>query len=291
MDMESRDNRAVDIARDSGAADAEAAILGEDTLVDRAVSAAMWGIGAGWLAGMMGAQIVLHRRFTGAQLHPLARLYTMGQVLLTGTSLRHVVHPDIDPDRPYMFFQNHVNHLDHCTMYNSTPHFKQGVELEAHFKYPIYGEYMRRRGTIPVSQDLPGLKLLLSRMREEIDAGHSLLVFPEGTRTLDGNLGNLRSGVFRIAQQLKVPIVPVTVTGMYRVMRKGSLMIRPGYDVTVYCDKPIETTDYKRTETDILMQDVGDVMRGRLQAYWQQSNGRPRPRWPLPIPTWSKMTG
>ena len=62
---------------------------------------------------------------------------------MLGTRLRHEVHPDVDPARPYMFVQNHVNLLDHCTVYNATPHFKQGVELAKHFEIPVYGWFMR----------------------------------------------------------------------------------------------------------------------------------------------------
>ena len=164
-----------------------------------------------------------------------------------------------------MFFQNHVNHLDHCTAYCATRHFKQGVELEEHFRYPIYGRYMRSRGTIPVRRgDAAQLRELIKRMRDEIAQGHSLLVFPEGTRTLTGQLGEFQPGVFRIVQQIGAPIVPVTVTGMYRVMRKGSYLIRPGYDVTVYCDAPIETRGLSRRDVPALMERVRIAMGARL---------------------------
>ena len=199
----------------------------------------------------------------------LERLYTRGQVALTGSHWRAVVDPAIDPKRAYMFFQNHVNHLDHCTAYAATPHFKQGVELDAHFAYPIYGAFMRSRGTIPVERgSMRGMVNLMKRMRAEIEQGHSLLVFPEGTRTVTGNLGELQQGVFRIAVQLGAPIVPVTVTGMYRVMRKGSYLIRPGHEVTVYCDAPIETAGLKRSDVPALMERVRSVMQGRLDDYW-----------------------
>jgi 1-acyl-sn-glycerol-3-phosphate acyltransferase len=112
-------------------------------------------------------------------------------------------------------------------------------------------------------------------MRDEVQRGHSLLVFPEGTRTLTGHLGELQPGVFRIVQQIGVPIVPVTVTGMYRVMRKGSYLIRPGYDVTVYCDAPIETKNTPRKDLPQLVERVRSTMQGRLDAYWQQSEPRP----------------
>jgi 1-acyl-sn-glycerol-3-phosphate acyltransferase len=109
-------------------------------------------------------------------------------------------------------------------------------------------------------------------MRDEFARGHSLLVFPEGTRTVTGRLGEFQSGVFRIAVDLQAPIIPVTVTGMYRVMRKGSLLIRPGYDVTVYCDAPIQTQGLRRADIPQLMASVRAVMDRRLDAYWAESN-------------------
>jgi 1-acyl-sn-glycerol-3-phosphate acyltransferase len=226
---------------------------------------------------LMGLQMLGHRTLGPDRIQWLERLYTRGQVALTGSRWRAVVDPRIDPARQYVFFQNHVNHLDHCTMYCATPHFKQGVELEEHFRYPVYGAFMRSRGTLPVRRGQVGdLRALCEAMRSEIERGHSLLVFPEGTRTLTGHLGEFQQGVFWIAQQLGVPIVPVTVTGMYRVMRKGSLLIRPGYDVTVYCDAPIEVAgNTGRRQLRETMQRVRDVMTARLDGYWRTSSPQP----------------
>jgi 1-acyl-sn-glycerol-3-phosphate acyltransferase len=109
-------------------------------------------------------------------------------------------------------------------------------------------------------------------MRGELARGHSLLVFPEGTRTVTGRLGDFQPGVFRLAVELQAPIVPVTVTGMYRVMRKGSLLIRPGYDVTVYCDAPIDTQGLRKAAIPQLMASVKAAMDRRLDAYWSESN-------------------
>jgi 1-acyl-sn-glycerol-3-phosphate acyltransferase len=255
--------------------------LARDTLLDQALAVGLWGAGLAWLVPMMGLQMALHRAVGPDRMGWLERIYTRGQVLLTGSRWRAVVDPSIDPSRAYFFFQNHTNHLDHCAMYPATPHFKQGVELEEHFRYPVYGAFMRSRGTLPVrrggARDFLELR---ERARAEFTRGHSLLVFPEGTRTLDGRLGELQSGVFRIAQQLSAPIVPVTVTGMYRVMRKGSLLIRPGHEVTVYCDAPIETAGTGRRDLPQLVSRVRDVMNGRLDAYWASSDIAPawRPR-------------
>jgi 1-acyl-sn-glycerol-3-phosphate acyltransferase len=243
--------------------------LERDSAADHLVSAALWGVGVAWLVPMMGLQMALHRTHGPERISWIERLYTRGQVLLTGSRWRAVVDPAIDPSRPYMFFQNHVNHLDHCTMYSATPHFKQGIELEDHFRYPIYGAFMKSRGTLAVRRQSPRDFLTLrEQVGAELQKGNSLLVFPEGTRTLTGHLGTLQPGVFRIAHGLGAPIVPVTVTGMYRVMRKGSWLIRPGHDVTVYCDAPIETAGRKRSELPEIMSEVRRVMTARLDAYW-----------------------
>jgi 1-acyl-sn-glycerol-3-phosphate acyltransferase len=250
--------------------------LRRDGVLDLAVSGGLWALGLAWLAPMMALQMALYRKVPPDRLQWLERLYTRGQVALTGSRWRAVVDPAIDPKQPYAFFQNHVSHIDHCTLYHATPHFKQGVELDEHFRYPVYGTYMRSRGTIPVARDsLSGLRELHRRMREEVQRGHSLLVFPEGTRSPDGHLGELQAGVFRIVQQIGVPIVPVTVTGIYRVMRKGSYLIRPGYDVTVYCDAPIETRGTSRKDLPELMERVRSTMQARLDAYWSEGPKRP----------------
>jgi 1-acyl-sn-glycerol-3-phosphate acyltransferase len=255
----------------------EPVVLSEDTPLDYAISAGLWAAGVAWLVPMMGLQMVGHRLVGPDNIQWLERLYTRGQVFLTGSRWRAVVDPAIDPKRAYLFFQNHVNHLDHCTMYASTRHFKQGVELEDHFRYPVYGAFMRSRGTLAVKPGSPRhLLQLREQMKVELARGHSLLVFPEGTRTLTGQLGEFQTGVFRIAQETQGAIVPVTVTGMYRVMRKGSLLIRPGYDVTVYCDAPIETKGTKKADVPRLMAAVRATMERRLTSYWASSNLRVR---------------
>jgi 1-acyl-sn-glycerol-3-phosphate acyltransferase len=265
--------QAADAVVRAGAADAGQPApveLPADGPFDYLMSGALWAAGLSWLVPMMALQMALHRLVEPRRMTWVERLYTRGQVLLTGSRWRSVVDPAVDPERPYAFFQNHVNHLDHCTMYAATPHYKQGVELAKHFDYPVYGWFMRSRGTIAVDGDsASALKQLIRRMREEMQRGHSLLVFPEGTRTLDGHVGRFQPGVFRIVQQLGLPIVPVTVTGMYRVMRKGSYLIRPGHEVTVYCDAPIETAGMSRKDVPELMERVRGVMTARLEAYWR----------------------
>ncbi len=258
-------------ARRSAVPPADQAGWGPPSWRDRLLSAGLWGIGAGWLTAGMGTMMAAQRVLPPDRIEWLSRLYCRGQVLLTGSRWRAVVHPAVDPETVYMFAQNHTNHFDHVVLYPATPHFKQGMELERHFRYPVYGWFMKQRGTIAVPDRREGrLELLHERCRAEVQRGHSLLVFPEGTRTLDGHVGPFRLGVFEIARRLGIPIVPVAVTGSYEMMRKGSWIIRPGHTITVYVEEPIPTRGLQRKDVPELARRVRAVIAARIDAYWER---------------------
>ncbi len=234
---------------------------GEITALDRAVSAALWAAGVAWMVPWVGIIMAGQSVLGPDRVDRTARRFARVQMALTGSRWRAFVHPGVRPDRQYMFVQNHVNHFDFMTMYFATPHLKQGLELEEHFGYPIYGWFMRQRGTIPVRKGERGQSdRIRDLMRAELDRGRSLLVFPEGRRTRDGRVGQFRLGTFFMARDLGVPVVPVAITGMQDVMRADSWIVRPGRQVTVHCLEPIETSGIP----DDGIQDLADRVRGPI---------------------------
>lgn len=253
-------------------------VLPPQTARDLALSGVLWGLGVSWLAPMMGAMTVLHRLLPGRELEPLNRLYCAGQLKLLGARWRAEVHPDVDPATPYMFVQNHTNHFDHVAMYNATPHFKQGIELKRHFDYPFYGWFMKARGTIGVERGRGGqAPEVMAQMRAEVARGHSILGFPEGTRTLNGRVGPFRKGLFYIARDLGVPVCPVAVTGMYEVMRKGSWLLRPARAITVHVGPPRASAGLDDAGVEALVDEVRGVIAGHVDRYWaarEASEGR-----------------
>lgn len=240
-------------------------------VVDRAVSVALWSAGLSWMIPVMGSMMAAAIVRESDQTDWLNRLYCRGQIALTGARWKAEVHPDIDPERPYVFCQNHVNLLDHVTMYCATPHFKQGLELASHFEIPVYGWFMRQRGTIPVYK---GRRDAFDKLKEgfakEVAKGHSILAFPEGTRSRTGRVGKFRKGVFMAAAELGIPVVPVAVTGMYEILRPGSKLFRPGREVTVHCDAPIETEGLSAGEVPRLARQVQAVVSERVDRYWER---------------------
>lgn len=241
------------------------------SLKDKVIAVLLWGVGLLWLLPLTTLMIVFYRWRTSQRCEWLTRIYTRTQVALTGNRWRAQVHPDVEARAAYIFVQNHTNHFDHAVFYPATPQFKQGVELAKHFDYPFYGWMMKARGTIPIR---PFAKQQLQELRNgvaaEVAAGGSIVVFPEGTRTLDGRLGKFRKGIFLVARDLGVPIVPVTVTGSFEMMRKGSWLIRPGNTITVHCDAPIPTAGLRDDELPALIDKVHGTIAARLDQYWNE---------------------
>jgi len=148
--------------------------------------------------------------------------------------------------------------------------FKQGLELASHFDIPVYGWFMRQRGTIAVHR---GRRDAFDKLREgfrtELDQGHSILAFPEGTRSRTGRVGKFRKGVFMAATELGAPIVPVTVTGMFEILRPGSKLFRWGREVTVTLHAPIETEGLTPAEVPALARRVQAVVSAEVDRYWE----------------------
>ena len=251
------------------------ALVRAATALDKVLAVPLWGAGLTWLTPMMLSMMASGGLLGHQRIEWLNRLYCRGQVAATGARWRAVVHPEVDPTTPYMFAQNHVNLLDHVSMYPATPHFKQGMELEEHFKIPVYGWFMKARGTIGVRRGRGEAErdFLREGMRRTVARGHSILAFPEGTRTRDGRVGRFRKGLFYLARDLELPIVPTAVTGMYEILRKGSWVMRPGRQVTVYCEAPIPTKGLADADIEALAVRVRSVVAARVDAHWEASHG------------------
>jgi 1-acyl-sn-glycerol-3-phosphate acyltransferase len=178
-------------------------------------------------------------------------------VRLAGARLEVRRSPGFDPTRTCFFVCNHVNLFDPFILYSAVPQFIRGLELESHFRIPVYGWLMKRFGNVPVpSTSSPSdLKRMWRMTRAALDSGISLVVFPEGRRTLTGRVGKFQEGVFRMALQFGAPIVPVSVTGSFEFNRKTGWMLRPA-TIVVYLHDTIETAGLSKDDAPELCDSV-----------------------------------
>src|SRR6202166_1253883 len=169
--------------------------------------------------------------------------------------------PGFDPQRTCFFMVNHVNLFDPFILYCAIPQLVRGWELESHFPIPIYGWLMKRFGNVPVPsvRSPRDLKRLWRLTQEAINSGVSLIVFPEAKLTRDGHLNGFEEGGFRLAQQLGVPIVPVSLVGSFRHLRTGHWLLRPA-TITVYLHETIDTAGLTKEDIPALKQRVHNAI-------------------------------
>ena len=169
--------------------------------------------------------------------------------------------PGFDPARTSFFFVNHVNLFDPFMLYCAIPQFVRGWELESHFKIPAYGSLMKRFGNVPVPdvRRPSDLKRMWRLTQDAIDAGTSLVIFPEAKRTRTGKVNEFQDGGFRVAQQLGVPLVPVSLVGSFQHHQTGHWMLWPA-KITVYLHDTIETKGMRKEDVPALRDRVRAII-------------------------------
>jgi len=187
--------------------------------------------------------------------------------LLSGAKVEVCRSAGFDPNRTSFFFSNHVNLFDPFMLYCAIPQFVRGWELESHFKIPAYGWLMKRFGNVPVPdmRRPSDLKRMWRLTQEAIYSGTSLVIFPEAKRTRDGHLLEFQDGGFRVAQQLGVPIVPVSLVGSFQHFRTGHWMLWPG-TITIHLHDTIETRGMQKEHVPALRDRVRAIISAPVEA-------------------------
>jgi 1-acyl-sn-glycerol-3-phosphate acyltransferase len=153
---------------------------------------------------------------------------------------------EIPKDGPVIVAANHASNLDplviaSCLMPRLGRRL-QWLGKKELFSWPIVGWVATNGGVHPVDRSTADVEAY--RLAKRIlDEGHALLVFPEGTRSHDGALGEARDGVAMLALRTGAPIVPVGIAGSYGVWPRGQKLPHPGGRVVVRVGSPFRLDD------------------------------------------------
>jgi 1-acyl-sn-glycerol-3-phosphate acyltransferase len=194
------------------------------------------------------------------------RAFARNVVRLAGVGFRVERSPGFDAARTSLFVVNHVDLLDAFIVYAAVPQLVRGIELDSHFRIPFYGWVMKAIGTVGVPADgrRAGYRRLVADTKRTLDRGISLAVFPEGTRTLTGQVGPFQPGFFRLAIRRGCPIVPVSIVGAYEFSRKGSWLMHPS-TIVVHLHDTIDTKGLTRADAQALMTQTRRAVSGPLE--------------------------
>ena len=197
----------------------------------------------------------------------LQRTFCRRIIFFSGAKIKVVRSPGFDPQKTSFFISNHVNLFDPFALYCAIPQFVRGWELESHFNIPIYGWLMKRFGNVPVPdvRRPSDLRRMWRLTRDAINGGTSLIVFPEAKRTRDGRVDEFQDGAFRVAQQLEIPIVPVSIVGSIQHHRTGHWMFWPA-TISVHLHDTIDTSGMSKEEVPGLRERVRDLVKGSVES-------------------------
>jgi 1-acyl-sn-glycerol-3-phosphate acyltransferase len=199
---------------------------------------------------------------TGDTGHRCARAWSRAILATTGVRVRVQGLEHLDPARSYVFAANHQSIYDIPVVFAAIPFQLRIVAKASLGRIPFLGWHLHRTGHLLVDRRNPGPDIV-RKMKRLVSEAHSLIVFPEGTRSADGTIGRFRKGTFLVAIDARLPVVPMRIEGSRHVMRKGQLTVRRG-DVMLTVHPAIETRGMTRDDAPGLAERVQAIVRGGI---------------------------
>jgi 1-acyl-sn-glycerol-3-phosphate acyltransferase len=163
------------------------------------------------------------------------------------------------PDRAVIYLSNHQSHLDIPMLYATlpSPTIRMLAKTEL-FQIPLWGRGLRAAEFVEVDRGNHERAVRsIEHAAELLRDGVSIYLAPEGTRSRDGKIGQLKKGGFHLALATRAPIVPVAIRGTIDILPRGSRLMRSGQRVTVQIGQAIEVGE---RDIDSLMAQVGEFL-------------------------------
>ncbi len=174
----------------------------------------------------------------------------------------------------YILAVNHRSFIDPFLIASPSPHFVFFLARDTLWKSRIYrfGMFLFDN-SIPLKRGMPDKTALKSAM-ERLGNGGVTLLFPEGTRTKDGNLGEIKKGPAFISTKINAPIVPAIMKGAYEVWPKGKLLPRifgwPFRKLRVHYGEPLRPEEFTEGNTRDQIDKMTESLSKRMHAIFDE---------------------
>jgi len=176
-----------------------------------------------------------------------------------------VLPENFDKSKAYVYMPNHVSLLDSPLMAAYLPQYISALEAKEHFSWPLYGLLAKKYQNIPINRkSVPESLKSVGIAKQKLKDGISIIVFPEGSRTMTGELGRFKKLPFHLAQDAGVSIVPVGVSGIFDINHKGTLLLAPG-KILMKFGEPIDVEHIKNSEVPQLMDEVKEQIQSLIE--------------------------
>src|ERR1700758_1269110 len=178
---------------------------------------------------------------TGRTQHRIARVWARACVRISGSRLTIRGAENLPDDRIAVYAANHTSYMDTPVVFSALPFQFRILAKRELWSMPFIGWYLNRSGQISIDTENPRATLSsLGAGVKALRSGMPLFVFPEGSRTPNGDLQVFLSGAAFLAIRAQVPLVPVALSGVYDLLPMHTRHFYPG-ELVMTVGKPIET--------------------------------------------------
>ena len=237
--------------------------------------------GAVLLTIIMSAAAIVSALITrgSASAQKIARLWARMLLFIGGVRLEVEGREHLNPRRPYIFAANHQSQFDIFALLAAVPVPFSWLAKEELFRIPLLGPAMKGAGYIPINRtDRRAAFASIDQAASRVRGGTSIVIFPEGTRSLDGKLQTFKKGGFFLAIKSRQPVVPVSISGSFRVLAKRSFRVHRG-TIRVHFSPPVPTDTLSPGDKDRLIAEVRRIMQQHLPPEERgEAAAPPRPR-------------
>lgn len=204
---------------------------------------------------------------SGNNSHEIAALWSRLICQWSGIRVKVTGIENILNNRPQIFISNHQGYYDIFALSGYLPVQIRWVSKSSLFLIPFMGWAMKASGYISVKRNnrKQSYRAFLDTL-EAIKTGNSIVIFPEGTRSANGEIGCFKKGSQLLAQRAEVPMVPVTIIGTRDIIRKGSMVIKPGpVEIIISPCVTLDNTDTKKG--DKVLQTIRDTIHKNFNSH------------------------
>ena len=204
----------------------------------------------------------------GSIAYQISRFWTWGILKIGGIRLKVKGLEHLDPGRQYIFMANHQSNIDIPVLVQSLIEFQlRWVAKRELLFIPIFGWAMWASRHIVVDRSNRSKAMAsLRKARERIEGGICVVLFPEGTRSADGQFLPFKRGGFVLAVKTQTPIVPITINGSGAILPRRDWRIKGG-EVEVIVSEPVPLNQYHPGNISSLLSHVRTIMESHSRQH------------------------
>ena len=192
-----------------------------------------------------------------------ARKWAKSLVNLTGTKINIIGEENLPKNETVVFVSNHQSNFDIPILLGFLNHPKAFIAKIEMANFPIVSTWMKYMNCVFMDRkDIRQSLHSINQGVEYLKKGYSMVIFPEGTRSMDGQLGDFKPGGLKLASKSGVTIIPITINGSKNIMSKNSFIIKPA-NVNVIISPPVYPETIK--DTGKLTETIRDIIKGNLE--------------------------